>query len=291
MRNLWANNTGRNPSIGWNGVFNFVNNVIFNWMHRSVDGGDYSAKYNIINNYYKPGPVTPVEGPVSHRLLKPESGRSQLSRKVYGMAFVHGNVVEGNEIVTNDNWNGGVQIEDLPDAGDYTNDIRSKSPLAMPDMTIMDATEAYDFVLENAGATLPKRDPVDERITRVVKTGVIEYAENVNLDGIPKFEHRRLPDDSYKLGIITDVSQVGGYPEYNGTPYKDSDKDGMPDWWEEKYGLNPNDPSDAQGDINGDGYMNIEKFINGINPETKIDWTNPMFNYDTLKANGNIHKQ
>lgn len=291
MRNLWANNTGRNPSIGWNGVFNFVNNVIFNWMHRSVDGGDYSAKYNIINNYYKPGPVTPVEGPVSHRLLKPESGRSQLSRKVYGMAFVHGNVVEGNEIVTNDNWNGGIQIEDLPDAGDYTNDIRSKSPLAMPDMTIMDATEAYDFVLENAGATLPKRDPVDERITRVVKTGVIEYAENVNLDGIPKFEHRRLPDDSYKLGIITDVSQVGGYPEYNGTPYKDSDKDGMPDWWEEKYGLNPNDPSDAQGDINGDGYMNIEKFINGINPETKIDWTNPMFNYDTLKANGNIHKQ
>ena len=291
MRNLWANNTGRNPSIGWNGVFNFVNNVIFNWMHRSVDGGDYSAKYNIINNYYKPGPVTPVEGPVSHRLLKPESGRSQLSRKVYGMAFVHGNVVEGNEIVTNDNWNGGVQVEDLPNAGDYTNDIRSKSPLAMPNMTIMDATEAYDFVLENAGATLPKRDPVDERITRVVKTGVIEYAENVNLDGIPKFEHRRLPEDSYKLGIITDISQVGGYPEYNGKPYQDSDNDGMPDWWEERYGLNPNDPSDARGDINGDGYMNIEKFINGINPETKIDWTNPMFNYDTLKAHGNIHKQ
>ncbi len=58
-----------------------------------------------------------------------------------------------------------------PDAGDHTNDIRSKSPLAMPDMTIMDANEAYDFVLENAGATLPKRDPVDERITRVVKNG------------------------------------------------------------------------------------------------------------------------
>ncbi|MCE5179651.1 MAG: polysaccharide lyase [Porphyromonadaceae bacterium] len=291
MRNLWANNTGRNPSIGWNGVFNFVNNVIFNWMHRSVDGGDYSAKYNIINNYYKPGPVTPVEGPVSHRLLKPESGRSQLSRKVYGMAFVHGNVMEGNERVTHDNWDGGVQVEGLSDAGEYTRDIRSKSPLAMPDMTIMDANEAYDFVLENAGATLPKRDPVDERITRVVKTGVIEYAENVNLDGIPKFEHRRLPDDSYKLGIITDISQVGGYPEYNGTPYKDSDKDGMPDWWEEKYGLNPNDPSDARGDINGDGYMNIEKFINGINPETNIDWTNSMFNYDTLKVHGNIHKQ
>jgi hypothetical protein len=291
MRNLWANNTGRNPSIGWNGVFNFVNNVVFNWMHRSVDGGDYTSKYNIINNYYKPGPVTPADGRVGHRILKPESGRSQLSRKVYGMAFVNGNVIEGNEKVTNDNWAGGVQVEDLADAGDYTNDIRSNSPFAMPNLTIMDPYEAYDFVLENAGATLPKRDAVDERITRVVRTGVIEYADNVDLSGIPKFEHRRLPDDSYKLGIITDISQVGGYPEYKGTPYQDSDSDGMPDWWEIKYGLDPNDPSDANGDINGDGYTNIEKFINGINPEIMIDWTNPMFNYDTLKANGNLHKQ
>ena len=30
MRNLWADNTGRNPSIGWGGVFNFVNNIIYN---------------------------------------------------------------------------------------------------------------------------------------------------------------------------------------------------------------------------------------------------------------------
>ncbi|RZK36282.1 MAG: polysaccharide lyase, partial [Hymenobacter sp.] len=59
MRNLWADNAGRNPSIGWNGVFNFVNNVMFNWVHRSTDGGDYRAMFNIVNNYYKPGPETP----------------------------------------------------------------------------------------------------------------------------------------------------------------------------------------------------------------------------------------
>jgi hypothetical protein len=56
MRNLWANNAGRNPSVGWNGIFNFVNNVVFNWVHRSIDGGDYRAQFNIINNYFKPGP-------------------------------------------------------------------------------------------------------------------------------------------------------------------------------------------------------------------------------------------
>lgn len=291
MRNLWANNTGRNPSIGWNGVFNFVNNVVFNWMHRSVDGGDYTAKYNIINNYFKPGPVTPTDSPVGHRILKPESGRSNLSKKIYGMAYVEGNVVEGNARVTNDNWDGGVQIEDMPNAGEYTDEIRSMSPFAMPAMNIMHAREAFDHVLSNAGATLPVRDAVDERIVRVVRTGKIEYADNINLDTIPKFEHRRLPDDSYKLGIITDVSQVGGYPAYNGKPYLDSDVDGMPDWWETKYGLNPKDASDANGDINGDGYTNIEKFINGINPQTKIDWNNLQFNYDTLQAKGYLHEQ
>lgn len=282
MRNLYANNTGRNPSIGWNGVFNFVNNVLFNWWHRSVDGGDYTAKYNIINNYYKPGPVTPMDKPISHRILKPESGRSMLERKVYGMAYVHGNVVEGNERVTRNNWDGGVQVENLPDAGDFRDEIRWHRPFPMPHMRIMEADAAFDFVIDNAGATLPRRDPVDERIARVVKSGVIEYAEEVSLEGIPQFEHRRLPADSYKMGIITDISQVGGYPEYKGKAYKDTDGDGMPDWWEKKYGLNPKDASDATGDLSGDGYTNIEKYINGIDPTQRIDWTDLSNNNDTL---------
>src|SRR6185437_15284584 len=103
-RNLWADNTARNPSIGWNGIFNFVNNVIFNWGHRSVDGGDYTALYNIINNYYKPGPVTDTKSQVGYRILKPESGRSKLPYVVFGRAYVHGNIMLGNAKVTKDNW-------------------------------------------------------------------------------------------------------------------------------------------------------------------------------------------
>lgn len=288
IRNLWANNAGRNPSIGWNGIFNFANNVVFNWVHRSVDGGDYRALYNIINNYYKPGPLTPKDSPVGHRFLKPESGRSKLSYRQYGRCFVHGNIMEGNDRVTKDNWDGGVQVEDLPDAGEYTTAMKWPTPLPMPYMNIMDAKEAYNFVLKNAGASFPRRDAVDERILRVVKTGVIEYAENVSLEDVPQFQHRRLPPDSYKMGIITDISQVGGYPEYKGVPYKDSDGDGMPDAWEKKYKLNPNDPSDANGDINGDGYTNIEKYINGIDPTKKVDWTDLKNNFDTLAKNGGV---
>ena len=100
MRNLWASNSGRNPSVGWNGVFNFVNNVVFNWVHRSSDGGDYTAMFNMINNYYKPGPATPKNNNGRLPYLKPEAGRSKLNYKVYGRVYADGNVMEGYPEIT-----------------------------------------------------------------------------------------------------------------------------------------------------------------------------------------------
>ncbi len=262
IRNIWADNAGRNPSIGWNGIFNFANNVVFNWVHRSTDGGDYTAMYNIINNYYKPGPSTPTDHPIGHRILKPESGRSKLGYLVFGRAYVHGNIVEGNDRVTKDNWDGGVQVEEMPDAGQYTAAMKWDKPLPMPEFTIIPTLEAKEYVLKNAGATLPKRDPVDTRIVKQVTTGKIEFDPNVPLP-TTQFKHRRLPIDSYKQGIITDPIQVGGYPSYKGTPYKDSDNDGMPDAYETAHGLNPRDAGDA-AIITKTGYSNIEVYLNSV---------------------------
>jgi hypothetical protein len=263
MRNLWADNAGRNPSIGWNGIFNFANNVVFNWVHRSVDGGDYRAQYNIINNYFKPGPLTPKNTPVGHRILKPESGRSKLKSLVFGRAYVNGNIMEGYDHITKDNWKGGVQVAEEANAGKYSEAMKVNKPLPMPAITIVPAKDAYTYVLENAGATLPGRDPVDLRIIEQVRTGKIKPAENVQLPET-QFKHRRLPIDSYKGGIITDVAQVGGYPAYKGTPYKDSDNDGMPDEWENTHGLNSKNAGDASMDKNKDGYTNIEDYLNSI---------------------------
>ncbi|GAA4496717.1 thrombospondin type 3 repeat-containing protein [Hymenobacter ginsengisoli] len=266
LRNLWADNAGRNPSIGWNGVFNFVNNVVFNWVHRSTDGGDYRALYNIINNYYKPGPQTPVDANIGHRILKPESGRSKLKYQVYGRAYVHGNIVAGNDKVTKNNWDGGVQVEEMPDAGQYMADMKVDKPLPMPtNVSIIPTEKAYAYVLDNAGATLPHRDPVDTRVITQVRTGKIAYKENVPLP-TTQFEHRRLPIDSYKKGIITDPVQVGGYPTYAGKPYQDIDKDGMPDAYEKQHGLNPNSAADASLAKTADGYTNIEVYLNSLVP-------------------------
>jgi hypothetical protein len=261
IRNLWANNAGRNPSIGWNGIFNFANNVIFNWVHRSIDGGDYRAQYNIINNYFQPGPATP-KNTVGHRILKPESGRSKLKERYYGRAYVNGNVMEGYPSVTKDNWNGGVQVEEENGAGKYAANIKWPKPLPMPQITLLNATDARTYVLANAGATLPVRDAVDVRIVKQVTTGKIVYPENVLLPET-QFKYRRLPIDSYKSGIITEPSQMGGYPEYKGVAYKDNDNDGMPDAYEVKNKLNPNDATDA-AKITRSGYSNIEVYLSSV---------------------------
>lgn len=260
MRNIWASNTARNPSIGMYGDFTASNNVIFNWKYRSIDGGDYRSMYNIFNNYFKPGPATPKDSPVGFRILKVQSGRNKLPQKVYGRAYINGNIMEGNERVTKNNWDGGVQEEGNPNAAPYTDYIKVSTPFRHAPFDIMSAKESYSFVLTNAGAVLPKRDAVDHRIVTQIKSGKV----------------------TYKDGIITDISQVGGYPEYKGNPYKDSDNDGMPDEWELKFGLNPNDATDAVEDINGDGYTNIEKYIHNINPAKKVNWKDPKNNFDTL---------
>ncbi|MDB4919557.1 polysaccharide lyase [Mucilaginibacter sp.] len=269
IRNIWADNTGRNPSVGWNGVYTFINNVVFNWHHRSMDGGDYTTNYNVINNYFKPGPVTPKDEPVGHRILKPESGRSKLKEKFFGRVYAVGNIMEGYPEITKDPWKGGIQVEgpggkELPDAGEYKDYMKSDIPFPMTPVTMMSAMDAYKFDVANAGATLPVRDAVDKRITEQVRTGKITYKE-MKTDTDFQFKVRKLPKDSYKLGIITAPWQVGGYPDYKGAPYKDTDNDGLPDAWELSHGLNPKDPNDsALPAKNGGGYTNIEAYLNTV---------------------------
>jgi pectate lyase len=266
--NLWANNAGRNPSVGMNGDFTFVNNVLFNWVHRSVDGGDHRSYFNVINNYYKPGPATPRGREIAWRLLKPESQRSRTVIDNFGQAYVSGNVVEGNEQVTRDNWAGGVQPESQAPVESVLPKIRSDRPFPHARITIQPAQQAYEQVLASAGATLPKRDAIDQRIVQSVRSGAAtaqaapDLAEELARLACPT---TKIPEVVALVpkGIITKPDQVGGYPEYKGRPHNDADNDGMPDEWETTNGLDPYDASDAVKD-SGDGYANIEKFLSGV---------------------------
>ena len=266
--NLWACNTGRNPSVGMIGDFTFVNNVVFNYRHRTVDGGDQRSFFNIINNYFKPGPGTP-QSAVAYRLLKPESERSKTVVDNFGKAYVAGNYVDGHPRVTADNWDGGVQPDSKAPVGDVLPAIRLSKPYPHAALTIQTAEAAYERVLEQSGATLPRRDGVDRRVVEMVRTGRVTAtqiaAESAARAASVGYAEKWVDElaHSVPLGFITQPSEVGGYPDYKGEAYRDADGDGMPDDWETAYGLDPQ-LADAGGDLDSDGYTNIEAFIHAI---------------------------
>jgi len=281
IRNLWACNIGRNPSVGYGDDFNLINCVIFNWWNRTMDGGDNMSSWNVIGNYFKPGPATDMNQASAYRIAQPSNGSGFHRSQIFGRIYAEGNYMYGNKAVTKDNWNGGIQPEGRPDH-ELMAAVRVDEPFPMtyPLKKILPAKRAYRKVLRNSGATFPCRDKVDARVVRFVRKGKAEYVEGDYQ--LPAFARRSLDMDSYKLGIIYDPAQVGGYPSYRGEPYTDTDHDGMPDAWEKRYNLDPKDPSDAMKDCNGDGYANIEKFLNGINPRRKVDWTREENNRDPL---------
>jgi pectate lyase len=265
--NLFACNTGRNPSIGMGGGFDFRNNVLFNWRHRTMDGGDGSSRVNVINNYYKPGPAT--QGDLRFRICRAQARNDKDQFPGFGKWYVAGNVVEGNPTVTADNWAGGVQydpaqkLRDMVIPAGSEKLVRSKDEFPAAPVTTHTAQEAYAQVLAHAGGSLPRRDAVDERVIESVRTGVTRT----------------------KTGIIDTPADVGGYPEYRpGTVAPDADRDGMPDIWETKHGLDPQSAADAAQDPDADGYTNIEEYLNSTDPRRFIDYTTAENNRNVFHA-------
>jgi len=274
--NLFASNTARNPSIGMSGPFDFRYNVVFNWRHRSIDGGDETSTINLINNYFKPGPATndgmrAVFARIEQRsMYSPGSAWAEGSwypkaSNRPGKWYVAGNIMDGNKEVTNNNWTGmRMNSGAMPNGGDPKNLARVNTPFeGWPVAPHQTADLAFESVLAKAGATLPKRDAVDARVTEMVRSG----------------------KPMTKTGIIKDINEVGGYPNltYNAAKVPaDGDNDGMPDDWEIKNKLDPKNAKDGAMDADGDGYTNIEEYLNGTNPQEKINYRNLGNNIDTI---------
>lgn len=262
--NLFACNTGRNPSIGMGGGFDFRNNVLFNWQHRTMDGGDGSSRVNVINNYYKAGPAT--SGALRHRICRLQPRWPKDDHPGAGQWYVAGNHVEGFPEITADNWAGGVYFEPereqkgilVPQPTEAESRVRQPFPTAIA--TLETAEEAYRHVLAHTGATFPRRDPVDARVIESVRTGR------------PTFQD----------GIIDSPADVGGWPEYSGSVPADADADGMPDAWETQHGLDPKDRADAMKDADRDGYPSLEEYLNGTDPAAFVDYSKPENNRSSL---------
>jgi len=255
--NLFAHHTSRNPRMAsGSGYTDYRNNVIYNWGYNSCYGGEKLQRgkpelnfstFNVVANYYKPGPAT-QPGEISYRIANP-SFRSETD---YGKWYIADNVVEGNEEVSADNWNGGVQTKISFEK------IKLEQPWPSMPINQQTALEAYHAVLENAGAVLPMRDVVDSRIIKETKGGFATY------EGASYEKEREVADPKKICGIIDTQEDVGGWPELKSAPApKDTDHDGMPDDWEDANNLNKDDPED-RNIIASNGYTMLENYLNHI---------------------------
>jgi pectate lyase len=167
----------------------------------------------------------PATGTWKHRIVEAEPTKRM---------YITGNYVAGYPEITADNWNGGV--DPLNGGLPIRYDVPFTVPNPIPEQS---AVDAYQEIIRHVGASFPTRDDADNRAIKnlVDSTGAI-----INRQG-----------------------DVGGFPRLHSLPpLADSDHDGMPDEYETGLGLNPNDPADRNGDKNGNGYTNIEDYINGL---------------------------
>ncbi len=232
--NLLAHHSSRNPRFNgsrYNGhpekeIVDFRNNVVYNWGFNSGYGGE-AGNQNVVANYYKYGPATQSKD----RIVEPWDDR--------GRWYVADNFVYGFPKITFDNWAGGVQ-------GKFRDQGRVDEPFPCVPVVTQSAEEAYALVLDYAGAVLPKRDAVDARIIEEVRTGTAQYGQD-------------------QKGIVDSQTDVGGWPLLRTCDVRvDMDHDGMADDWELIHHLDPSDPSDRNGDNDGDGYTNVEAYLNTL---------------------------
>jgi len=255
--NLLAHHSSRNPRMASGcGNTDYRNNVIYNWGYQSLYGGEKNQKgndqfnfanLNIVANYYKPGPAT-NPGELMYRIANP----SFRSEDDHGKWYIAENAVEGNDDVSSDNWNGGVQTELSFEK------IKLEEPWSSMPILQQKAEEAYKLVLDNAGAILPKRDLTDTRIVEEAKGGYATY------EGKTYKREYQVADTTKVCGIIDTQEDVGGWPELQSLDAPlDTDHDGMPDVWELKNNLDNTNPDD-RNNTDADGYTMLEKYINSI---------------------------
>jgi len=148
--NLFAHNFSRNPRFQGAVDADFRNNVVYDWGEKSTYGE--FDRLNFVGNYLKPGPST---------TQRPRLFHDGMEAVAPGSLFLSGNVLEGNEKATADNWKAtGFYFERTT--------ITASAPFPAPVISNDTAAIALQKVLAHAGATLPRRDAVDGRIVQEV---------------------------------------------------------------------------------------------------------------------------
>ena len=235
--NLMANNFYQNPNISggqdaamkWIGEEEFYNNVGYNWGKSAASGA--ATKINFAGNYYKAGPATTAK----ERVLSinvPKNGTGTIDY------YVEGNLLEADGAIIDNPYavNTAKDEDGTPIEGAYE-PTKSETKVVDNGAVYEDAKTAYAHVLSEAGASL-KRDATDKRIIKDVVSGTATKTENGMIAAVQ--------DEDYDVYEI--VKRADDF---------DANQNGIADWYETATGK-----TDAQADPDGDGYTNLEDYLN-----------------------------
>lgn len=236
------------------------NNVFYNWGPTNSGYAGEGGNYNFVNNYYKPGPSTATKESITYRIFSPnaDDGKYENEAGVWGKFYVSGNYFDDtcsklssksktNISKTNaDNWVGihpNTNNAALPE-GNIEN-IKSATEHEVAPTTTHSATEAYEKVLAYVGASL-KRDVIDARIMSDIRSGSYTF-EGTN---------------GSSNGLVDSQTDCEGYITYNSVSKPvDSNNDGIPDEWADKYLPQGKTYKDIDEET---GYCYLELYINSL---------------------------
>ncbi|PTT03983.1 pectate lyase [Flavobacterium sp. HMWF030] len=248
--NLLAHNYGRNWSIGgglngdgyYSGKVDITNNVVYNWGHRTTDGG--ANEVNFVNNYYKPGASTNIFVALNaqHEGVGKGMQRYYFNGNVMPGYFDEKSQEKGRKMtVTNKEM---VNYETFVDKPFFQSFVETQS-----------ARAAYKNVLSDVGANQPFFDKHDNRIVEETLNGTFTYKGSKSGLG----------------GMIDNEQDAGGWPNFATETLPadfDTDHDGLPNWWEKAFGLNENskagDFSDANQDADKDGFTQLDNYLDWL---------------------------
>lgn len=261
--NLLAHCEGRNWSLGggldanghYAGKLDIFNNVVYNWRSRTTDGGAHQV--NFVNNYYQAGAAS-----TQSRALNAQYGGFPGTQQYYfeGNVMTPGGTIATGFATNNQAAGKTTSAESggtLPENSTPPYSAWVSAPFFPSYATIDEVTNAYKKVLSDVGCDQPVLDDHDARVIRETIDGTYTYTGTGPYGGSP--------------GLPNSQNDVGGWEDYGNAVRPadwDADHDGLPGWWEEIKGLNPNsapgDFSDSNGDPDGDEFTNLEDYLNGL---------------------------
>ena len=256
--NLLAHNEGRNWSMAggldgageYAGRLDIFNNVVYNWGKRTTDGG--AREVNFVNNYYKPGAAS------THFYALTANYGGFPGRQQYYFA---GNVMPGKFDENSQSRGRRAALESkggmLPENSRPPYRGFVDAPLFPSHATIHTARNAYKQVLSDVGCNQPRIDDHDTRIISETLSGTYKYKGKGPFGGQP--------------GLPNSVADVGGWEDYGNETRPadfDTDRDGLPNWWEAIKGTNSasaaGDFSESNADPDRDGCTQLEDYLNWL---------------------------